>query len=596
MEMGALSRSLVKQYSSFDETLSNLKPCITSAEPRSNKVDFFDFGVSFSADEVVELIASLYENFLKIGEAKDKQRQRDHGIYFTNRVLSDLIVKDAIDKLSYNDTPKFLEPAAGMGSFVFAYIRNMFTHIDQSKLHSHSSKQEILNSIFIVERDQTSAEILMWLINTYLAIKYDANLNFPASNLYFGDAIINHETGESEDLKKRFNLESPFDVVITNPPYRLLKAYHTDSEELRQEIAALKNLTSKVNYFDDISGVSNLYKMFVCKIFDELIDSGGVVGLVIPRSLLTDFQSIKLRKKLISSSEIYNIYDVPEGSPHFKGIGQAFSLFTLVKGGSTEYINLCTPDEKGNFSESAKRTRKPLDFYKNISDDMSLIPLSAEESIFLEKLSAYPRVRDCPQIVNLRGELDISIDKAFICEQKTPLYFIQGIDIGLFNLKHTSKFVSEDFLPRSKAKWIRNERIACQQISNVQQRRRLKWSLVPSKHILGNSCNFIAIDSDSIFQDKEPVLSSYLLAVFNSFFMNHWFKLLSYNNHISNNEIANMPLIIPDAKKQVEIDFIVRKLLIKYTHDLHVNLEKLLCEVFDVNLDASYIYPIRGRL
>lgn len=596
MEIGALSGSISKNYNTFDESFSYLKSCITSAESGSNKVDLTDFGFSLSADELVELIGSLYENFLKNGGDKDKQKQRDQGIYFTNRVLSDLITKDAITKLSYNNTPKFLEPAAGMGTFVFAYIRNVFNHLDQSKLQFQPSKQEIINSIYIVEKDQTSSGILLWLINAYLAIKYDSNLNFPASNLYSGDAIINHVTGEAEDLIKRFNLDSPFDVVITNPPYRLLKAYHTDSEELKQEIAKLKDLTCTVKYFDDISGVSNLYKLFVCKIFHELIDIGGVVGLVIPRSLLTDFQSTKLRKKLISSSKIYNIYDVPEGSQHFRGIGQAFSLFTLVKGGSTEYINLFTPDGSGEFNETSHGTSKPLDFYRSITDNLSLIPLSMEESNFLEKLSVYPRVKDCPQIVNLRGELDISIDKAFISDQKTPFHFVQGVDIGLFNLKGPSKFVSKDFLPRPKAKWIEDERIACQQISNAQQGRRLKWSLVPNKHILGNSCNFIAIDSDSIFQDKDPVLISYLLAVFNSFFMNRWFKLLSSNNHISNNEIANMPLIIPDAKKQTEIDFVVRKLLIKYTQDMHVNLEKLLCEVFDIDFDANNVNLTKSRL
>lgn len=95
MEIGALSRSLSKHHATFDEVLSYLRSCITSAESGSNKVDFLDFGFSLSADEVVELIGFLYENYLKDGQTKDKQKQRDHGIYFTNRALSDLISKDA---------------------------------------------------------------------------------------------------------------------------------------------------------------------------------------------------------------------------------------------------------------------------------------------------------------------------------------------------------------------------------------------------------------------------------------------------------------------------------------------------------------------
>lgn len=595
MEIRTLSRSLAKNFANFAEILNYLKSCVSEAESGKNTIVFKELGCTLTADDVVELIGLLYEVFLKEGKKEDVRKQRDLGIYFTNGALSDLITIDALNQLSLNKIPKFLEPAAGMGSFVFAYIRNIFSCLDEKTFDHNFSKQEVINSIYIVEKDQTSAENLLWLINSYLAIKYDDVLTFPEQNLYVGDAIINKSTGEAENLIKRFNLDSTFDLVITNPPYRLLKASHSDSEELRKEIEALKTLANSVSYFDDITGVSNIYKMFVCKIFHELVDTNGVVGLVIPRSLLTDYQSSRLRKKIISSSKICNIYDVPEGSYYFKGIGQAFSLFTFVKGGVTDIINLITPDAEGKLNSSSPVTRKSIAFYMSITDELSLIPLREEDADFVEKLSSYPRVKHCPQIVNFRGELDMTLDNSFICEEETPFSFIQGADIGLFNLKPSRRFVSIDFFPRSKDKWIKNDRIACQQISNAQQGRRLKWSLVPSGFVLGNSCNFIAIDSESIFQDKDPILNSYLLAVFNSIFMNRWFKLLSANNHVSNNEIANMPLVIPDSKKQVEIDFVVRKLLIKYTPDMHLKLEEMLCEVFSISFDKNNINLAIGK-
>jgi Alw26I/Eco31I/Esp3I family type II restriction m6 adenine DNA methyltransferase len=596
MEIGVISRSLAKKYATFNEVLNYLKSSITIAEPGTNKVNLVELGINLTADEIVELIGSLYEIFLKEGEIEGARKQRDFGIYFTNRALSDLITLDALNHMSFKEIPKFLEPAAGMGSFVFAYIRNMFTLLDDKSNNHQFSKQEIIDSIYIVEKDRISADTLLWLISSYLVIKYDDNLVFPVKNLYIGDAIINKSTGGSENLLERFHLDSGFDLIITNPPYRLLKASHIDSEDFREEIDSLKKLANSISYFDDIIGVSNLYKMFVCKIFYELVSIDGVVGLVIPRSLLTDFQSSKLRKKIISSSKIGNIYDVPEGSHHFKGIGQAFSLFTLIKNGTTENINLITPSKNGEFDSRASVTNKSIDFYASITDELSLIPLSIEDADFLEKMSEYPRVKHCPQIVNFRGELDITIDKTFICEEKTPYSFIQGADIGLFSLKQVRRFVSQAFFPRPKDKWIRNERIACQQISNAQQARRMKWSLIPSGYVLGNSCNFVAIETESIFQDKDPILTSYLLAVFNSFFMNRWFSLLSANNHVSNNEIANMPFIIPDSKKQTEIDFVVRKLLIKYTPDMHKKLEEMLCEVFDIPFDLNDLNLTKGNL
>jgi hypothetical protein len=56
-----------------------------------------------------------------------------------------------------------------------------------------------------------------------------------------------------------------------------------------------------------------------------------------------------------------------------------------------------------------------------------------------------------------------------------------------------------------------------------------------------------------------------------------------------------MPFVIPDMKKQIEIDFVVRKLLIKYTPDMHFGLEKILCEVFDINFDSSHSDLSKGN-
>jgi hypothetical protein len=52
--------------------------------------------------------------------------------------------------------------------------------------------------------------------------------------------------------------------------------------------------------------------------------------------------------------------------------------------------------------------------------------------------------------------------------------------------------------------------------------------------------------------------------------------------------------VIPDIKKQVEVDFIVRKLLIKYTPDVHINLEEILCEIFNINFDSRNFNMAKG--
>ena len=587
MDLVNLSKTLFAKYGNYQAINVYLESCTENLKSASNQVVLDEFNSTIDMDEFVELYGLLYEISLNNGSELEKRKQKDYGIYFTESYLSDLLSSDILDKSNYEKAPLFLEPSAGMGSFVFAYIRIMFAKIDDNSKPTKFTKQDVINSIFFAEKDLNTAETLFSLINKYIKLKYSNDLVFPKKNMYAGDAIYDHANEREENLLKRFNVPSGFDIVITNPPYRLLKATQNDSEDLRLEIESLKKMLKSVPYFDNISGINNLYKIFVCKIMFELVQPNGFVGLVIPRSLMTDHQSSDLRKRILSTRKIGKIYDVPEGSVYFKGIGQAFTLLSFSNEGSTKEVQLIQLNKDGSLSNSSSHSIRPISFYENITNDLSIIPLSDSDAEFLQVLSKCPRTKDCPQVVNLRGELDISLDKKYISETETPYKFVQGIDIDFFKLKTTKRFVRTDFLPRPKDKWIHIDRIACQQISNFSQERRLKWTVIPKEYILGNSCNFVAIDHDSIFQDKDPVLNTYLLAVFNSFFMNKWFRLLSSNNHVSNTEIANMPLVIPELSIQTEIDFIVRKLQIKYSKDLHLELENKLCAIFNLQISSS---------
>jgi Alw26I/Eco31I/Esp3I family type II restriction m6 adenine DNA methyltransferase len=582
MDIRDLSKSLFSKYSNYEQIVDYLNICIGRSIPSSNLVILDEFNSNLNMDEIVELQGYLYEYSLSEGTDFDKKKQRDLGIYFTGRILSNLLTKEIMKNINYEKVPLFLEPSAGMGAFIFAYIRLMFSEIDNESKNIEFSKQDVLDSIYYVEKDSITSKKLFDLLNQYVKVKYSEKLSFRSANKFSGDAIYDSLNNREENLLVRFNILDGFDIVVTNPPYRLLKATQNDSNELRSEIEKLKNMIKNKKALKNVNGLNNVYKLFVSNILFEWLTPNGIAGLLIPRSLMTDHQSSDLRKKILTSAKLGQIYDIPENSAFFPGIGQAFTLFSFSKNEATKEVQILQFNKDGSLNSLNESTVRPVTFYENLNSDLSIIPLSDSDAEFLQALSKYPRTKDCPQIVNLRGELDISLDKQFISVEESKYDFVQGVDIDLFSLKKTRRYVRADFLPRPKGRWIEHERIACQQISNFSQERRLKWALIPSFHVLGNSCNFIAVDQDSIFQDKDPVLNTYLLAVFNSFFMNKWFSLLSSNNHVSNSEIANMPLMIPELSKQSEIDFIVRKLLIKYSKELHTELEIKLCAIFNL--------------
>ena len=137
----------------------------------------------------------------------------------------------------------------------------------------------------------------------------------------------------------------------------------------------------------------------------------------------------------------------------------------------------------------------------------------------------------------MRGELDLTNDKHFITETKTPLKLIKGRNINAYKLSSVENgYIYEDFLTKSaKTIYIKKERIACQQIVNSKKNKRLMFTYVPPYNVLGNSCNFISLEKSS------PYSIWFLLGLLNSSIMNWYFSVFNSNNHVSNYEIGYLP-------------------------------------------------------
>lgn len=61
-----------------------------------------------------------------------------------------------------------------------------------------------------------------------------------------------------------------------------------------------------------------------------------------------------------------------------------------------------------------------------------------------------------------------------------------------------SEYVKPEFIDATnKKQFIEKDRIICQQISNINCEKRLKFAFCSANHILGNSCNFISISENN---------------------------------------------------------------------------------------------------
>ncbi len=244
----------------------------------------------------VEIIGSAYEQFLgkviritpahhaKIEEKPEVRKAG--GVYYTPQYIVEYIVKNTVGKLIDGKTPKeiskikIVDPACGSGSFLigaYQYLLDFHKNYYSNKGKPSKGKKEntltpkghltttekkriLLNNIFGVDIDVNAVEVtkLSLLLKcmegeTSASIAHqlsmfhervlptldnnikDGNslidIDFYASKLDFGEdkkiKPFNWQKGFSEVFK-----EGGFDIIIGNPPYRMMQPKDTDENVL----------------------------------------------------------------------------------------------------------------------------------------------------------------------------------------------------------------------------------------------------------------------------------------------------------------------------------------------------------------------------
>src|SRR5699024_9717371 len=282
-------------------------------------------------------------------------------------------------------------------------------------------------------------------------------------------------------------------------------------------------------------GNLNLYRIIVEDILRSMLAKGGCALLLLPSSILSEKASSLIRKEIL---ENYNLKSVSVFSEKSKIVSasQELALLEIYNQKSTKTIK---------FNKDFDDTHSTFDLSQydllKLSSDYKIYQLNKIEYQIIEKLSTFPKIKELPFIKNRRGELDVTLHKKLITKDK-GLKLIRGKNIK--NNKELFDYVSPDFLKyTSKIDDINSERIACQQVSNRNQKNRLKFIHVENDAILANSVNYIALDFN-LFSSSAPSQFNldYLLKLLNSNFYSYYFSLISVNNHINNFELDELPV------------------------------------------------------
>ncbi len=560
---------------------------------------------SLSRDDFLELIANIHSfgaYHLPVGHTPNVP-QRVLGAYYTPQEVSDYIAdltlrplikklakKNGIDAL--RDNLRLIDPACGPGVFLLSAIRVFGRQFPKMPLHDVA--RALRNNLYGVDLDRAALEIA----DLSLAIicreqVFRSRISSLGQTLKEGNSLISLDGWSGSENHKSFfkdpdsrnsfewrthfpdilNRErGGFDALLMNPPYDRLKPnfaefmrdrlltgsrkVHTDDFEhyknrLQEDLRYYRN---SGEYALTTRHTLDTYRLFIERSLN-LVRHGGVIGFIVPSTILGDLSAEEIRRTLLLENSVRQVNDFPEGNKLFANVTQSVTIIALERGGNTKRLN------------ASFGLRTVIDAQKNkgYTIDVDEIPDSMRKSMVvprlekegwhvLQKIHSNPTLDSIQWLSNRRGEFDLTLHKRFKSARGARL--LRGSHIGRYRLRpgrqRPEEFVDTASFHASigsstRIKDSRKPRIACQQISNRNQRWRLKFAHVGPGITLANSCNYVVLSKGS-----DPNMLNYLLGVLNSELLNWRFDVTSTNNHVSNRELSGLPLSESGAQDIVQ--------------------------------------------
>lgn len=551
-------------------------------------------------DKIPLIIEELHIAFLNsefqisngtLTRKKSKHTLKESGAVYTHKKIAKEIVEqtieNAIDKIDTCFDITCLDFASGTGRFYFEAVQILRENYDIPL------QQVICNNLFAVDIDETAISVLQCKIVSLFQELNPEIIKALRSNILHRNVLIpkvtlitenNLRIDLSEDFKEVFR-RGGFDVVFSNPPYYLLKVNKkgTDEQKSSDYLTYLRNkIQNEINFFRNsgvyhysIEGMLNYYQLSIEMIL-RITKKNGQIGIICPSSLFADLTTAKLRKHILTSHKLYSLRYYPESARLFENITQSTVIAFIQKDGKTDKIGIEISQEYVEIDLKKIKSVFPENF------EIPLIDQTGWE--ILAKISKFKKIKDISFLRNRRGELDLTLYRTFITNDDTGWRLVRGNMITDNGVSDTNReYVQiESFLKKKSDDFKLNDfgrkRLICPQISNIDMYKRIKFVFSEKNDIIGNSCNYIVSTRDQVDLEK-------LVYLLNSELLNWRFKITNSNNHISNYELDELPIIDLDSVG-----------LTDFSNNKNLN-EIIVCKYYGLNEEEiKYILRNKNKL
>ena len=377
-----------------------------------------------------------------------------------------------------------------------------------------------------------------------------------------------------------------FDIVIGNPPYGLVNKKQNKSDTIVVSEAELSLYKTDDIYKPAKGGVINIYRLFICKSIDLLKDK-GCLNLIFPMAFMGDLTASALRKFIFNNMKINYIEAFPERDDINKRVFQSAKMSVCILNATkakldsklkmriqdNRFVNLSYP--------YVEMDTKDL---KVIEPKGYTIPLvNQREYDLLRQLNENTR-----KLVSYSkcytGEIYLSLNKKFygLIKNDTPLlrgaqvqrwHITEKISQGELLYINKPLYLSENSSPKSRH--YKNKRIVMQGITGVNEKYRLKMTMIENNEFCANSVNYLVLEND----DENQLL--YLLGILNSSLINWYFKKFSTNSNVNGYEIDNIPIMEDDNYRNELID-LVRNQLKNSSEERENKINNLVLKIYNI--------------
>lgn len=398
---------------------------------------------------------------------------------------------------------------------------------------------------------------------------------------------------EFPELLDENGIFNGFDIVIANPPYGILNKKQNQKISIETEIDFTEFLKDSIEYKSAATGMLNIYKFFILRGFN-LLKSNGVFIQIFPLSFACDSSLKELRKFVFDNYSIVDIEAFPERDSTrrrvFEHAKVSVCIVSALKQKCKDNNFVLRKNDNKFVDFTIPSTKLDLSLIKELDDNLT-IPLANDFDItLLRKVKKIAKplisIAHC-----YTGEIDISINAKYITDDCSHSEMIKGAIIdryqkrvemsqGEIQFLNSEKYLAE--VKSEKSQHFLKERIVMQGLTGVNERYRLKMTMIPAGIFCANSVNYLSFTDCSVNK-------KFILGLLNSALMNYIFKISSTNSNVNGYEVDALPIIIPDMQIQDDIACIVEKIIEeKHTPNYDLTYCKNLENKIDEKIFALY--------